>query len=514
MIIGNPPYIRHEEITQLKPQLQRAFDIFASTADIYTYFYEQGYKVLKKGALLSFITSNKFCRAGYGENLREFLLENTAISHFVDLNGLKAFESAVVDTCILIFAKAKPTQAQEIQHFSVQKRELDAPNYQQIPQNSLSKEGFIFLSPAERALKDKIEKLGKPLKEWDITMYRGIITGFNDAFIIDTDTKNKILAACDNTIKSPLPCGGGLGVGKTERERTAALIKPVLRGRDIERYHYEWANLWIIGTFPALNLNIDDYPALKNYLEKFMPRLKQSGEKGCRKKTTNAWFETSDNIAYYGDFEKEKIVWCDMSKEASFIWDNEKFYFNNTCYFIINANKYLLGVLNSKLISFYLGKIASSLGEGAFRWFKQFVEKLPIPQINSQNSKIAGDIVNLVEQILRAVPKSYDNPHELLPFDELAKANSKTTKKSPSLAEGDLGGGLSKTATKIHAKSKYDKTLDNAAAINATIGALSKEIDKLVYKLYALTPDEIALIDPPKQIIKKPNPNNENEKTK
>ncbi|EMX9391823.1 class I SAM-dependent DNA methyltransferase, partial [Campylobacter jejuni] len=145
----------------------------------------------------------------------------------------------------------------------------------------------------------KIERIGTPLKEWHgLNIYRGILTGYNEAFIITTEKRNEILANCKD---------------EAEKERTAKLIRKMLRGRDIKRYSYEWAGLWVIGTFPSLKLDIEQYPALKQYLSQFLPRIEQSGEKGCRKKTSNKWFETQDNIAYYEEFEKEKIVYPNMN---------------------------------------------------------------------------------------------------------------------------------------------------------------------------------------------------------
>ncbi len=299
LVIGNPPYIRQEEIKHLKPQLQKAFRIYKGTSDIYTYFYEQGHKILKHNGILSFITSNKYCRAGYGEPLREFLLEATALLYYIELNGIKVFDSASVDTSILSFIKTTPDSKHtfDFAHPKDYDTKANAPlqeyiTPQSLLQSSLTKESFIFQNSTNAALKAKIEAIGTPLKEWDISINYGIKTGYNEAFIIDSTKRDEILRNC---------------ASENERQRTSELIKPILRGRDIKRYSYEWAGLWIIGTFPALKLNIDDYPALRNYLESYRPRIDQSGEKGCRKKTSNKWFETQDNIAYYQEFEKEKI---------------------------------------------------------------------------------------------------------------------------------------------------------------------------------------------------------------
>ena len=504
LVVGNPPYIRQEEIKELKPRLEKAYEIYSGTSDIYTYFFELGFKVLNKGGILSFITSNKFARAGYGANLREFLLNKTTLLEFVDLNGLKVFENAVVDTSIVSFIKGKASLTHKLNYANPSEKDLSTLTYTQIPQHKLSKEAFIFGDNALFELKSKIEQVGTPLKEWDIAIYRGVLTGYNEAFIIDTQTKEMILKACDDSDKSRKPFSSLRGSGDshneaiqkidcheltsspndktpchtehsevsknkgvdsslstkaqndkadchadksacsiamlTERERTAKLVKPILRGRDIKRYSYEWANLWLIGTFPALKLNIDDYPALKKYLENFMPRIAQSGEKGCRKKTSNKWFETQDNIAYYEDFEKEKIVYPNMNKEFIASYDTQRFYTNQKCFIITSKNEnltYLTALLNSKLNFWYFKQIGATLGANGYEMSKIFVEKLPIPKITNENENLTDELVNLVNQILA-----------------LKAENS-----------------------------------------SADTSQLEKDIDNLIYKLYNLSPNDIKIIE-------------------
>lgn len=426
LIIGNPPYIRQEDIKELKPLLSKAYKVYKGTSDIYTYFFELGYKVLKDSGILFFITSNKYTRAGYGESLREFILANTTILNYIDLNGIKVFDSASVDTSIITLQKCKARKDATFSYL-VAKDSKDTSLYnqdntQKLKQSSLSKEGFAFSDEATQNLKAKIERIGTPLKDWDISINYGIKTGYNEAFIIDSAKREEILKSCKD---------------KSEKTRTSKLITKMLRGRDIKRYSYEWAGLWLICTFPSLKLDIDDYPTLKTYLESFRPRIDQSGKKGCRKKTTNKWFETQDNIAYYKEFEKEKIVWAEMTNTPSFIYESDSFFINQTCYFLTHENnKYLLGILNSNLIHYYMKCISSNLGDGAFRWIKQYTEKLPIPKIDSTNKALSDKIISLVEQILQSK----------------AKDPAKDTKE------------------------------------------LESKIDNLVYKLYNLTNDEIKII--------------------
>ncbi|EAI2588638.1 class I SAM-dependent DNA methyltransferase [Campylobacter coli] len=432
LIIGNPPYIRQEELKELKPHLAKNYKVYKGTSDIYTYFYELGFNVLKdRGGVLSYITSNKYTRAGYGEALREFLLKNVKFLEYTDLNGIKVFDSATVDTSILCFEKSK-SKDNKFKYLALSNEILKTCAYDiglykdfaEFSQNSLSKESFTFSDENTSALKAKIERIGTPLKEWHgLNINYGIKTGLNEAFIITTEKRNEILANCKD---------------EAEKERTAKLIRKMLRGRDIKRYSYEWAGLWVIGTFPSLKINIEQYPALKQYLSQFLPHIEQSGEKGCRKKTSNKWFETQDNIAYYEEFEKEKIVWAEMTKEACFVYDNSNFFTNQTCYFFTHCDyKYLLAILNSRLIVYYMQYISSHLGQGAFRWIRQYIEKLPIPKINSKNEKLADELINLVDEILKA--------------------------------------------------KEQDK--------NANTQELENKINSLVYKLYNLTEEEIKIIE-------------------
>ncbi|EOH2628375.1 class I SAM-dependent DNA methyltransferase [Campylobacter jejuni] len=398
LIIGNPPYIRQEELKELKPHLAKNYKVYKGTSDIYTYFYELGFNVLKDNGVLSYITSNKYTRAGYGEALREFLLKNVKFLEYTDLNGIKVFDSATVDTSILCFEKSK-SKDNKFKYLALSNEILKTCAYDiglykdfaEFSQNSLSKESFTFSDENTSALKAKIERIGTPLKEWyGLNIYRGILTGYNEAFIITTEKRNEILANCKD---------------EAEKERTAKLIRKMLRGRDIKRYSYEWAGLWVIGTFPSLKIDIEQYPALKQYLSQFLPRIEQSGEKGCRKKTSNKWFETQDNIAYYEEFEKEKIVYPETTQGAYFVYDNKGIFLEKTAFFIVCENlKYLLGLLSSNLITYYYKNFSQGckLGTKGYQYNKHALENLPIPKINSKNQNIVDELINLVDEILKA----------------------------------------------------------------------------------------------------------------
>ena len=250
----------------------------------------------------------------------------------------------------------------------------------------------MILSDIEQRIKAKIEAIGTPLKDWDINIYRGILTGYNEAFIIDKAKKEEILTNC-----------------KTEEElqRTAEIIRPILRGRDIKRYGYEFADLYIITTFPSLKIDIESYPAVKQHLLSFgYDRLKQTGDKGARKKTNNKWFETQDSISYWEDFSKQKIMYSEIVREPQFYLDNEGEFLAEATTFIMTGNnlEYLYHLLHSKIITYFFKTFyaGGGLGGDGYRYKKAFLEKLPIPKnINnmSLNQNNVEDIVNKIYQL-------------------------------------------------------------------------------------------------------------------
>ena len=228
----------------------------------------------------------------------------------------------------------------------------------------------MILSDIEQRIKAKIEAIGTPLKDWDIQINYGIKTGFNDAFIIDGKKRAELIA---------------------QDPKSEEIIRPILRGRDIKRYRYEFADLYIITTFPSLKIDIESYPAVKQHLLSFgYDRLKQTGDKGARKKTNNKWFETQDSISYWEDFYKQKILYQELTQGSCFFLDKEAQYFvSNTGYLITGKNlEYLILFLNSKIIEFIFKKFYSvSLGNAGIRWLAQCIENLPIPFVKDIDYK-------------------------------------------------------------------------------------------------------------------------------
>ncbi len=440
VVIGNPPYVRQEAIKEQKPALQK-YKVYSGMADLFVYFYELGITHLKENGLLGFICSNKFFRASYGKNLRKFILENTQITHIIDFAGVKVFEDASVDSAITIFRKIRAGENSKFNFLASSTTNLKMQKFIQIPQSTLNETNFTFLDKSKFELKSKIEKVAKPLKDWGVNINYGVKSGLNEAFIIDSDTRDKILSTC---------------IGD-EREQTQKLIRPILRGRDIKRYDYEWAGLWLInihngyGTEPRIN--IDNFPKLKLYLDKFEPKLSKRSDKGATPYNLR-------NCAYLEEFEKEKILCARMVQSPKFAYDANNNIPDNTAYCITGENlKFLLAFLNStgvyKIFNFFY---AGGGLEGEIKINR--LEILPIPQITPQNENLANMIINLVDEILKANEKIklYEKHMTTLTLYE-----------------------------KLEAKENID-------ALNDKIKASDEKIDKLVFELYELTSDEIALI--------------------
>ena len=253
-------------------------------------------------------------------------------------------------------------------------------------------DSWVILSPIEQSIKRKIEAVGTPLKDWDINIYRGVLTGYNEAFIISTEKREEILANCQS---------------EDERERTAELIRPILRGRDIKRYGYNWAGLYLIATFPSRHYDIEQYPAVKDHLLSFgIERLEQTGKVHnvngenikARKKTTNKWFETQDSISYWEDFSKPKIIYPNMTKYMPFVYDEANFLTNQKCFIITGQNMaYLNAFLNSSLFKYCFRDSFPELQGGTRELSKIFFDKIPVKLVSLEQNEIFRKIVNSVQ---------------------------------------------------------------------------------------------------------------------
>ena len=443
IVITNPPYVRQEKIVDIKKNLIN-YEVYTPTADLYVYFYEKGMKLLKEKGILSYITSNKWLRAKYGEKLRDYL-KNYKVLKIIDFGGYRVFKQTI-DTNIIIIKKEKSNgnivKFLEVSK-DVKKEDLisyinDIKNWNELKQSKLNKTGWILTKDEVLKLKEKIERIGKPLKDWDIKILAGIKTGYNEAFIIDNETRNRILSSCKD---------------EEERKRTQELIKPILRGRDIGKYYYKWAGLWII-LIPSgwTKKNCKDknyeewfknnYTSLYNHLSQYKNKENKEGRNIINRPSQgDFWWEIRSGN--YFESEKVKIISQDITNKPKFAYDENNYYITNG-YIITGENlKYLLGVLNSNLTYWYMLNTSWTLSNNSLRWLKEFIKRIPIPPTDISKN-IIKEIVKKVDNILYyTISENYEVDKE--------------------------------------------KTL--------IVKELEEEINKLVYKLYDLTEDEIKIIE-------------------
>ena len=384
IVIGNPPYIQIQKFSGKAEQAaweEQNYDSFAKTGDVYCLFYERGHQLLNPTGHLCYITSNKWMRAGYGAKTRAYFANKTNPIQLIDFAGHSVFETATVDVNILLLQKTKQAEinlsACTIDHnFTAQ---TDLAKYFHNSNNmltQLSASNWIIADQATLALKAKIARLGTPLKAWNIQIYRGVLTGYNDAFIIDQAKRDQLISADANN---------------------AEIIKPLLRGKDIKRYRNNFAGKYLINAhngvkkFKIKPINVkQDYPTIYEYLKNFLPAIKNRQDKG------NHWSNLR-NCAYYREFEKEKIIYSEIVQSSQFYYDTENFYPSNTAYLMTGEKlKYLLGCLNAKPIEtifrkFYVG---GKLGGKGIRYLSNTLEKLPIPKPSPEQEQQMTQLVD------------------------------------------------------------------------------------------------------------------------
>ncbi len=402
IVIGNPPYFQIQKFSGQQIQKDykaQKFESFAKTGDIYGLFYEKGNLLLKEKGILTFITSNKWMRANYGKKLRKYFSKETQPIKLIDFGGYKVFESATVDTNILIIKKctSQLPKYSKLWKFdciacTIRKgftRETDITEYLKenaIELSNLTEESWIISTKEEFKIKQKIEQIGTPLRDWDISIYRGVLTGFNEAFIISRVKKDELI---------------------TQDPKSSEIIKPILRGRDIKRYKAEFADLWLIASHNGYKdkngnkiprIDIENYPAIKDHLDKYWDKISKRYDKGDTPYNLR-------NCAYYKEFEKEKIVWAETIKiyfhgQRNFprFSINSDNFLDKTCFMLIyDNNKYLLSILNSKVSKYLIMSLVMTLGKGSLGLQKLYIEHLPIPKISED---LQQPFIKIVDQIL------------------------------------------------------------------------------------------------------------------
>jgi len=425
VVIGNPPYVRQEHIKEFKPLFQKQFTCYTGTADLYVYFYERGFRLLRENGVLTFISSNKYFRAGYGEKLRRFLSSEATIRQLIDFGDAPVFE-AIAYPSILIAQKTKPAAPElraltweagkPIAAFESVVRAGTFP----LAQKALTADGWRLESPVVLRLLDKLRRAGTPLGEYvNGRFYYGIKTAYNEAFVVDRATRDRLIA---------------------EHPSSADVLKPFLRGRDVKRWAITFAEQYLIKIESSENkqhpwsgktekeaesIFARTYPAIHARFQSFRDALKKRQDQG-------KYFWELRSCRYWQEFEQPKIVYPDIAQASEFTYDDAGYYLVNTLYLLPTAQTWLLGLLNSKAVFWFYTKISTQIRGGFVRFIAQYVSQIPIPE-----SPLPNPIEPLVDRILAA------------------------------------------------------KRADPAADTSAW----EREIDALVYQLYGLTAEEIAVVE-------------------
>ncbi len=437
-IIGNPPYVRQETLGELKRYLAQRYKSYMGTADLYVYFIERSLELLKPEGRLGLIVSNKWMRARYGQKIRE-LVKKYRIEKLVDFGELKVFEGSATFPLVMIVAKTKPnggTYYAPIRTLDFEELEDEAKVVAfDIEEDALAVGGFYLAKKDLTDILGKIKSLGTPLGEYvDNKIYYGIKTGFNEAFVINGAIREKLISL---------------------DSASEEIIKPFVNGDDVRHYKVNFRDRYLI--FTRHGVDIEEYVAVKEYLEKWKPQLSPKAtakETNGRKPGSYKWYEIQDTINYYAEFEKPKIVWPEIAKESRFAWDNGEYYYNATSFLIPSADLGLLGILNSKLVWGYLKRTCAVLGDpdrkGRLRQRAIYVKTIPIVKTiaNPRKTRMYKTIGNLAKQIIQQ-KQDIDKTRRLAEIRRLEKA----------------------------------------------IDEEVREIDALVYELYDLTAREIEIIE-------------------
>jgi len=387
VVIGNPPYVQLQNNSGKLAILyaNEKYKTFARTGDIYTLFYEKGFQLLHHKGILSFITSNKWMRTAYGEKLREYFIQKTNPLKLIDFDAFQVFE-ATVNTNILISEKASFENKVSIcaldKGFSIDN--MNEYLRQHSYTGDFSNNSWVVIDKMAKGIKEKVDNVGTILKDWDVQINYGIKTGFNEAFIIDLATKDRLIVASPNSAK---------------------IIQPILLGRNLKRYFYQWENMWLINSHNGIKskgispIDVEkDYPAIFEYLCQFKEQLEKRNDKG------DHWTNLR-NCAYIEDFGKPKIAWGNLALEAQFCYVPANFFINAPSPFFSTENLYLLAILNSKLGDYYVKQLGVSRSGGYMEYKPMFIEKLPVYNISKNQQQ---PFIDKVERILKAKSKSHD----------------------------------------------------------------------------------------------------------
>lgn len=501
VVLGNPPYVRQELFSSLKPYMQRRFESYHGVADLFVYFYERGLRLMKPGGRLGYISSNTFFKTGSGKPLREYLLKEATIESVVDFGDLQVFEGVTTYPAILTMKRGTAPKGHELRFWKVDALpdnnflatwEAAAGPY---PQRVLGSGPWELENPALRALKTKITSGKKSLRANYGKPFRGVTTGRNDAFVVDQKTRDELVA------KDP---------------SSSDILLPWIEGKDLKRWHHEGRDQWII--FARQGLDLTSYPAILEYLSTHRQKLepKPSNWKPSRpdekwpgrKSGTYLWSEIQDKTAYWEKFSEEKVVSTKISSKPTFSVDRSGSVLSNTAY-LIDAktdNEFITSLLNSNVASFFFKSIFVIKAGGFFEIQPDGLSAFPIPAANayqkSQICNLAGTLKLTSEKRLALQTALARRIPDLCPPEREPKLNTKLKEwwTLPDFAAFRAEvKKVFKADIPLADRSDWEDWINRdraeIARLTAEIAQAEAQIDSIVYDLFDLTEDEIALLE-------------------
>ncbi|MCB1386800.1 MAG: N-6 DNA methylase [Nitratireductor sp.] len=487
VVLGNPPYVRMELLKAMKPYLEKRFEVVSDRADLYCYFFERGLNLLKPGGRLGYISSSTFFKTGSGKPLRDFLRSKATLETVVDFGDLQIFEGVTTYPAILTMRREAPDKKHELRFWKIET--LPEANFrasfekkaETYTQSGLTSGSWELESPALKALREKIRKGKKTLKDVYGSPLYGIKTGLNEAFVIDTPTKNRLCA---------------------QDPKSTELLKPFLEGKDLKRWRAEPRGLWII-YIPKNRIDIDDYPAIRNWLLPFKEMLE-------KRATKQEWFELQQaQEVDAAKLSEPKIIYNRFTNQPQFSIVNEPFWINDAPYFLPFGDGFLAANLNSNVAWWFLKK-ATALRGGYVQLLGRYVEPVPIPDATPVQKAELADLAEacqtaaeeryrLQQAFIRRIP-------DLAASGPLAGTEPKLTNKLKEWWElPDFAAFRAEVKKALKAdiplaeRSDWEDWIarDKAeiARLTAEIKANEARINAIVYELFDLTPEEIALLE-------------------
>jgi type I restriction-modification system DNA methylase subunit len=491
VVLGNPPYVRQELLGDIKPWLASNMNVYHGVIDLYAYFFEVGIKLLKVGGRLAYISSNTFFKTNAGRSLRKYLTDNARIEDIIDFGDLQVFEGVTTYPAILSFVKLPVEQEHIISICKVQDAipenlgQYVSQMSQPLKQSSLLESGWQLESQDVIDLKEKLFKSEETIKDTIGSPFRGVLTGYNDAFIIDTETRKKLILA---------------------DAKSSEIIKPFYEGRDFKKWHAQPRGIFIIMT--RRGTDIDNYPAIKEYLEQYRERLEPkpkdwTGKKwGGRKAGPYKWFEIQDTVAYYKSFEKKKIHYAHFCSEPLFHYNKNGAYSNDKSYILPTDDQFVCGLLNSKVYWFLMRSVCPFVRGGFYELRAQYIETLPVPARpeNETISVLASEIQSLVEQRFMIERRFTNRLIDLCPSDVLFNINNALSK----WWKLDFAGvikeikksfkGEIRLADRDDWEDYFNQCKEERARLDLTARQKEDQLNEEVYSLFSLTEDEKQIV--------------------